>query len=297
MASIHRTKMQIEPSHGRLLSRVLSRPTFAELARGDFPTNFVKCLKEVPGLAAGKSVTVGLVLERAYKALCLAYRNEYVYKTAIANRIVFGRHSPRTSSMQTELPVGRSIVDVAVFNGTSTAYEIKTELDTPRRLVTQTRDYLTAFEYVYVVTAPTLADEYASLCASNVGILALDRRESLRIVRKASSNHHTINPSVLFRMLRRDEYVPALEQATKKRIELPNGVVGSHCEKLFGKLESEYAHSIFLRAMRSRSTNEEQVDFLYSLPTHLRALGYATPLSRPQRKRLLDILDSSLALI
>ncbi|MBA1734104.1 sce7726 family protein, partial [Escherichia coli] len=77
-----------------------------------------------------------------YDFLRLNYRNEYVYKTALVNKIIFGKHSPKTSSSSIELPIKNSIVDVAVFNGTSTAYEIKTEYDSPKRLITQAPDYL-----------------------------------------------------------------------------------------------------------------------------------------------------------
>lgn len=285
--------MQIEPIHARLLSRALTRPTFASLARGVQAEEVFRFLRGIIKTYHRKPITVGQLLEWSYGALHSSYRNEYIYKTALANRIVFGRHSPRTSSMQVELPVGRSIVDVAIFNGTSTAYEVKTELDSPRRLITQTKDYLAAFEHVYVVTAPDLAEEYAKLCDPRVGILALGRRDSLKLVRRATSNLRGIDPLVLFRMLRRDEYVGAIETLIGESIRLPNGLVSSHCEALFSGLNKKDAHTLFLSAMRHRTTQLEQISFLKALPAHLRVLGYATPLSRPQRERLLSALDSS----
>jgi hypothetical protein len=284
--------MQIEPAHARQLSRALTRPTFASLARGSRPEDVFRFLRGPIKVHHRKPITVGQLLEWSYEAVHRSYRNEYIYKTALASRIVFGRHSPKTSSMQVELPVGRSIVDVAIFNGTSTAYEIKTELDSPRRLITQTKDYLTAFEQVYVVTAPVLAGEYTKLCDPRVGILALERNDSLRVVRRATSNLEAVDPHVLFRMLRRDEYVSALEKLIGERIDLPNGLVSSHCEALFTSLNKGAAHTLFLGAMRQRTTQAEQVGFLRALPAHLRVLGYATPLSRPQREKLLSTLDS-----
>ncbi|MCY1289731.1 hypothetical protein D9M70_388350 [compost metagenome] len=281
--------MHQDVERARILARALSRPIFTSLAKGEEPKRVFKSL-----VAAGVTTdfrTVGELFSGAYKALRSTYRNEYVYKSAIANRIVFGRHSPRTTALSVELPVGRSIVDVAVFNGTSTAYEIKTEFDSPRRLVTQTPDYLKAFDRVYVVTHPDLAQRYASSCDERVGILSLDSRDRLKTVREAARNIENVDPRAVFRMLRRDEYVSALEKKFGVKIDLPNGLIASHCEEVFSELNYDFAHYAFLSAMRKRTINEEVVGFLSALPECLRVLGYSSPLSKPQRQRALAALE------
>lgn len=57
------------------------------------------------------------------------HRNEYVYKNVLLNRIVMGRHSTRTSTAFTEVPIGDSIADFLIINGKATVYEIKTDLE------------------------------------------------------------------------------------------------------------------------------------------------------------------------
>ena len=276
----------------RIFARVLSRPTFAALAAGQPPERVFSFLRAAGEYRRGQ--TVASVYETAFDLLSKSYRNEYVYKAAIADRIVFGRHSPRTSSLAVELPVGRSIVDVAVFNGTSTAYEIKTEFDSPKRLVTQTPDYLRAFERVFVVTHPASVARYEAACDPRVGLLALEARGRLRLVREAGSNAEHVEPRVQFRMLRRSEYVLALQALTGEPIDLPNGLVAGHCEKLFTDLPREVAHREFVAALRSRTTSAADADFLTSLPTHLRVLGFSSQLSSPQRSRILSLLDTGL---
>jgi hypothetical protein len=64
------------------------------------------------------NLTLGQFFDVAFDKLFRSYRTEYVYKAAIANKLLFGKHSPRTAAMQVELPIGRSIVDIAIFNGT-----------------------------------------------------------------------------------------------------------------------------------------------------------------------------------
>jgi hypothetical protein len=276
------------PHNTRVLTRVFSRPSFEALAKGIPPSEVFR--NALPNTSA---VTVADLFEECFIALQANHRSEYVYKTAIANRIVFGRHSPKTSSLAVELPVGRSIVDVAVFNGTSTAYEIKTELDTPRRLVTQTPDYLRAFERVFIVTHPDLAERYAEGCDRAVGVLALDARESLKVVKPAASNAQTLEARLIFRMLRRSEYLPGLK-VLGHHIDLPNGLIAAECERLFSDLPREVAHAIFLKAMRSRNTGSDLVSFVLKLPHHLRVLGYASILSAPQRANLLEALTRRL---
>lgn len=273
----------------QLAARSLSRPVFGALSKGK-RTPWIPAFAAQAGL--GADVDTASVLGRAYDVLAASYRNEYVYKSAIADRIVFGRHSPRTTSLSVELGVGKSILDIAVFNGAATAYEVKTTLDTPRRLATQSPDYLKAFDKVYLVTHPDLVARYAAACDERVGVLALSERGSLSEFRAAEVNSPNTDKRTQFRMLRRSEYVPALEREIGKAIELPNGVIAQHCEDLFLSLPTEVTARIFLAALKSRGTAPAIADFVSALPPHLRVLGYETPLSRPQRARILSTLKT-----
>ena len=279
-----------ESERSRLISRYFSRPVMEDIARRGTARHVAKALAGL-GVQPGKrKPVVADLFGTSLEELGQTYRCEYVYKAAIASRIVFGRHSPRTSSLAIELGVAGSIVDVAVFNGTATAYEIKTEYDSHRRLSTQTPAYLRAFDRVYVVTHPDLAERYASLVDERVGILCLTTRDSLREVRKAVGDTSRIEPTAVYRMLRRQEFMDAVHERFGPQPELPNGLVNKHYERLFNRLSSAEAHEVLVAAMRARTTDEETVAFVSELPTSLRALAYATPLSRPKRQRLLDAL-------
>lgn len=281
--------MQPDIDHARFLARILNRTTFTSLARGEDPRDIFKIYLDK--FDHTYISTANDLYALAYNSIQKNYRNEYIYKSAIADRIIFGRHSPSSSALSIELPVGSSIVDTAVFNGTSTAYEIKTEFDSPRRLTSQTPDYTKAFDKIYIVAHPQQASRYAEKADTHIGVLSLTSKGSLSEVKPATSNISNIDQSIIFRMLRRDEYLPALEKITGKKIQLPNGIIRNHCEKIFLDIEKQKAHKIYINAMRQRTTKPEIVDFMRSLPSHLRVLGYATPLSRPQRARLLTALE------
>lgn len=271
----------------RVLSRLFTRPVIAAVARAGSAAPSFKELAQLGLTLDVNDRPVGAIFDACLDELNDKYRCEYVYKAAIADRIIFGRHSPRTASMQLELPVGRSIVDVAVFNGTSTAYEIKTELDSGKRLVSQSPDYLKAFDRVYLVTHPSLAERYAATVDERVGVLALSARNRLSEVRPAVRDVSRIEPATVFRMLRRGEYMDAVERSFGVQPELPNGAIFAHYEQMFLGLSSEAAHEVFVRALRLRTTDEGTAAYLSSLPRSLRALGYATPLSGVQRASLL----------
>ncbi|WP_246792531.1 sce7726 family protein [Burkholderia perseverans] len=280
----------------RILARMFTRPVFANIARSGNWQVALDFLAE-HGLLAPTSEAQSLasLFDSAWREMRRAYRNEFVYKTEIASRIVFGRHSPNTASLHVELPVGRSIVDVAVFNGTSTAYEIKTEFDTPRRLTTQTSDYLAAFDRVCLVTHPRCAESYAEIVDPRVGVLVLTERGSLRQIRKPSTNRQNVTPKTIFSCLQRAEYVEAVSLKTGEPVVKPSAIIQAYCSGVFQEFTSLEAHDIFVRALRKRKTDGDTVCFVTALPESLRVLGYATPLSGRQRETALSALREDIS--
>lgn len=274
----------------RLIAKLFTRPVFTAMARNGSAAPILRRLKGLGFEVGGDQSKLGGIFDCCLNELSEAYRCEYVYKSALADRIVFGRHSPRTASMHVELPVGSSIVDVAVFNGTSTAYEIKTEFDSDKRLTSQSPDYLKVFDKVFVVTHPLLAARYAANVDPRVGILSLSERNQLSEVRPAQSDVSRIDPFSVFRMLRRDEYVSVVSKHFGPQPALPNGALFAHYEDLFVTLDRQTVHEAFVSAMRHRTTDAATVRFVSELPKSLRPLGYASPLSGTQRTTLLKVL-------
>ncbi|MEM5338827.1 sce7726 family protein [Paraburkholderia azotifigens] len=274
----------------RTLARMFARPIFSEIARTGHWRQPLSFLDNHGLVRKASRQPLSALFDSAWHEIRRGYRNEFVYKTEIANRIIFGRHSPRTSCMHVELPVGRSIVDVAVFNGTATAYEIKTEFDTPRRLTTQTTDYLAAFDRVCLVTHPRCADNYMAITDPRVGILTLTERGSLCTLREPMGNRDNVQPSAVFSCLHKAEYVAAAESKLCATIEKPTAVIQAFCASVFSQFTPDEAHAIFVNALRNRKTDGATVRFVTSLPKSLRVLGYATPLSGRQRETALSAL-------
>jgi|ERR1035437_5028794 hypothetical protein len=282
--------MPTENARLRLFARLFTRPTFVSLAKSKDWRYPLAYLQKHGLLRPDEPRPLSTLFDTAWEELKNSYRNEYVYKNEIANRIAFGRHRPHTASFHVELPVGRSIVDVAVFNGTSTAYEIKTEYDSARRLQSQTNDYLKAFSQVYVVTHPTLAQEYKNTVDESVGILALSRDGSLQTLRHATLDLTRLDQPTMFRCLRRAEYESALGTRFRHVLGLPNGLIGRACAEAFASLNKGEAHDIYVKALRTRRIQLPTANFLTNLPISLRAVGCATPLSQRQQSAVAELL-------
>lgn len=230
------------------------------------------------------------LFDTVYDFLCGSYRCEYVYKNTIANKILLGRHSLRTSTMLTEFRVGRSKVDLVILNGTSNAYEIKSELDTLDRLEVQTSEYLQVFDRVYVVTCGPRVGEVQSLVRQNVGILELTPRRTLRTVREAQSGKTSVLPGVLMDSLRRTEYVEVVKRVCGQVPDLPNTRMYSACKDIFERIAPEQAHDEMVRVLRHRRSGTATVEFVASLPVSLKAVGIQAGLSVPLQAVLLGRL-------
>ena len=76
------------------------------------------------------------------------YPNETAIKSTFINQVLFKTNNHVSIF---ELNVGNSRLDLCKINGISTAFEIKTELDTPARLSQQMKDYFQVFEKVYLI--------------------------------------------------------------------------------------------------------------------------------------------------
>lgn len=95
------------------------------------------------------------------------YPNEISIKSNFINKVILKTKRHVTIF---ELNVGSSRVDLCKINGHSTAYEIKTELDSPKRLETQMQDYFNIFENVYLICPEKKLTLYENAIPTDCGV-------------------------------------------------------------------------------------------------------------------------------
>lgn len=289
------SKTSLTPEAGlRALARIFSRPAVKALASA-LTTEAALDFWIQHGLVKRtfrSSGNLANLLNAAWDALCEQYRCEYIYKNSLASKMVFYRHRPHTAAFFSEFSVGKSIADIVVVNGTTTAYEVKTQYDSGRRLTTQTADYLRVFDRVYVVAHDSLSCRILPALDTRVGLISVDDSGAMRTQKVAAENRQNVDPAMIFRCLRRAEYLAVIGKETGTVPSAPNGLIGQLCAEEFGRLSPPSAHQHLVRMLRARTTDAQMASFMHALPESLRAAGYATPLSKVERSRLLNRLSS-----
>ncbi len=282
--------MQIERRYLSSFSRIFS-PMVLD---GIIQNNDSKYLRELLSLSGmseqmDMSISLSKFFDGVYWYLFRNYRNEYVYKNAIANKILLGRHSLNTSNMLTEFRVNECKADVVIINGTMTVYEIKTELDSFSRLEKQIGTYFDFFEYVYVVTSASQVNRLCEILPAAAGILVLTDRNTIKTVRNAISNKENVKREVMFDSLRQPEYTRIIKEYFVKLPEVPNTMIFRECKKLFCEIPLDEALNLVKEVLKERRNDKVLKSFIHEVPDSLYAYGISLG---EDRKKLESIIRS-----
>jgi hypothetical protein len=279
--------------YNRELAAMFSASTALTLTSGELG-------KKIPALAskAAQDVraecNVGQFFEAAYNHLRSQYRAEYIYKNTIARNILIGRHSAATTRMFTEFRVEQSKADVVLVNGTTTVYEIKTELDSLDRLSVQLDTYCRVFEKVFVVTHESIASRAAAMSPRSVGVLVLTDRGSLRTNRDATSNLSRLSLAAMFDTMRKIEYTSVIEDVFGSVPDVPNALIHRECKRKFMSLDKSEAHCRLVQVLKSRDRKYLQARLVQVVPSSLTSLCLTTGLTEDQATSFVSALHRPL---
>ena len=206
-----------------------------------------------------------------YSILRTQYRCEYVYKNAIAIHQYLVEPNPhQTSLLLDEFDVGKSRADVAILNGTSIVYEVKSKYDSLDRLEIQVSDYLKAFDRVYVVTTDERVAEVRGKIKPPVGVMRLTSDDHLDVIEEAQPNKGQTDPGTVFDCMRQKEFCSAVQDAHGHVPDVPNSMLYTESRKLFCQLDSDRAHDLMVDKIRGRVRKKPFVDLINDAPTSLK---------------------------
>ncbi len=228
----------------------------------------------------GARTTFRELFEWLYQYLLKNYRSEYIYKNVIANKILLGRHSLNTAHMLTEFRVANCKADVVILNGSSTAYEIKSEYDSLDRLPNQVASYSDVFDRVYVVTSKSQTNKIERDLPSTVGIMVLTPRNTISTIREATSLKDSVKPEIIFDSLTKKEYISIIKRCFGYVPEVPNTYIYRECKNLFSALPPEVAHNEMVLSLSKRGNKTLLKNFVESVPTSLKAYAISTSLKK-----------------
>lgn len=239
----------------RPITQVFSRAAIAEVCCGGFDGRAAKALQELSMSGAISKTSSRRNAIAALSAwLMQNYRSEHIFKSAIANKLLFGRYKPTTTALLQEFRVGRSKVDSVIVNGSVKAFEIKTELDSPQKLAKQIADYRTVFPLISVVTDESISHRYEELLKDTpVGVIALTRRDGSLSERKgAELDVDGLSIQAMMRTLRKPEYTAVVERATGGIPKVPNTMYFTTCLDEVSALDRGYVHALWADELRKR---------------------------------------------
>jgi hypothetical protein len=229
--------------------------------------------------------------QKAFRILMTNLRSEYVFKNAIAEKILLGRHNLRTATMMTEFRAGTNKADVVIFNGLSTAYEIKSERDSMFRLDDQILSYRRVFEQVVVVTDDCYIDEVFERTPSDVGITVLSERYTLSEKRAPQTDWSRLDPGEMFESLQRAEYLKILGATLGWSPDgIPNGVLHREAKAAFQRVPIDMLVPNFVKVLKQRGQHGCSSAFLESVPSALKGLAISARLLPSQQQRVLSAL-------
>lgn len=283
----------INSKYNSELSRFFSSSVLNELARKGHSSFFDEMLS-VSGLheIIDENITMSDFLQKVYNYLFKNYRSEYIYKNAIANKILLGKHSLNTAFMLTEFRVADCKADIVVFNGTSNVYEIKSEFDSMDRLKRQIYAYSQVFDFIHVITSPFQITKVASCIPKSVGIMSLTNRNAISTVREAESGRRFVMPDIIFDSLRKTEYTSIIKEQYDFIPDLPNTQIHKACRELFAKLPPETAHDCMVKVLKARGKCKRLKDFITDSPECLRAYSINSGLSIKEISHFREMLNA-----
>lgn len=200
----------ISPANLCALAKMVSN---AGLQRMMFAESFksygrqMKSLLKKTGVDLEPKSSFSELLEVCHEHLLKNYRHEYLYKAALLNSYVLNHYSLTDTILLNEFKIGNSKADTILVNGTNKVFEIKTELDSPDRLVTQINDYYKAFSEVYIVIHHSAIDKYIGLVNEHVGIMVFTPENTIQTLRDAKQYHGNLDTPTMMKALRKDEYL------------------------------------------------------------------------------------------
>ena len=240
------------------------------------------------------SITLGKFFDSIFHFLLKNYRNEYVYKNIIANKILLGRHSLKTSQILTEFRIGRNKADIIILNGTSTVYEIKSEFDSFKRLNKQISSYTKAFEYVNIITSPSHIEKALNHLPENIGILSFTERNTISTVRRPKSNLERIDLSILFDSLRKEEYLQIINKYYGNIPDVPNTKIFNVCKQLYCDMPVKIAVELTIEVLKKRNHSDFLIQHINKIPYSL--IAYVLSFGKNDRRveNFLNVINRKL---
>jgi hypothetical protein len=216
-----------------------------------------------------------------------------VLKNVIANRLFLDLHDAERAYLTQEFRSGLSRADVVILNGTSTVYEVKTELDSFSKLQSQLADYRLIFDRICVVVPESIAETTMRIVSRETGVVVVQNDLQVSTIQEPKSNKINVSPAQIFDCMRRAEYEAAVRAAFGHVPDVPNALRYSACKAMFVQLSPSVAHDLMVSSVQLRGANPARAMLLSEMPESLAHACLTVSESKAFIDRLRHVLRSA----
>lgn len=279
------------------VARLFSSSVLKELARKGRSPLFSRLAHEANFHSDDSPVeVVGEFFDSAFSYLKMRRnRHEYIYKSAITQKVLLGIHSLRTASMITEFRVGACKADVAIFNGTGTVYEIKSERDTLSRLERQVSSYRDVFASVNVIVGENHLDGVIDAVPYDVGVMLLSDRYQLKTIRHGKNLPERTSPSAIFESITLREAEIILKDVGLVVPEVPNTQRYIRYHEQFCKILPAIAHECMVKTLKKTRNLASLESLLDCVPPSLHSAVLSSRLNKDEKRKLITALQTPIS--
>lgn len=222
------------------------------------------------------------------------YCNEYLYKNTILNKCLIEQYGVLDTVLLDEFKVGKSIADIVLINGEIKIFEIKTDLDSLKRLDNQLKDYQAFANKVYIVTNHKYVEELSKRYSdSPYGILEF-KSGCLIEKKEAQTYNNLIDHEVIFRTIRKEEYLNIVLKSFGAIPDVPNTQIFKECLKLIKQIPILEFQLLVIEELKARKIKSPQLLLNNELPEELRFVCYSLNLDNKQYEILYKLLDTTI---
>ena len=288
--------MRPTPSQRSAISRLFSSAVFRELATKGRSPLFARLFNQsLVDFVTKPNAKVLDAFESAFAVLRTnGLRDEYVYRAALTHKVLLGTHSLRTACMLSEFRTGTCKADVAILNGTSTVYEIKSERDSLTRLENQLENYKRVFAKAYVIASEDHIPSIVESTSTDVGVICLSRRHQIKTIRVARERADCVCPVSIFESVRTTEACAILQYLGLPIPDVPNTRMHLELCEVFRGLRPADVHSAMVATLKRTRNLAPLAQLLDRVPASLQPAALSVAIRRSDHNLLVQAIETPL---
>ena len=166
-----------------------------------------------------------------YQYMSKNHRNEYFYKNELFCEYILPNLQNKTIGALKEWPLSKCICDFITLDqaNQSIVWEIKSDIDSLKRLNNQISNYYHVFDQVAVLTNSQYANKVIQLVPKETGIFELNDENKIDCIRIPKSKYDLLKPYDIYNMWHKNE------RLTLTKLEMPyyNSLHDSHLNQAY----------------------------------------------------------------